>query len=193
MGKKTRRNSIRKNKMRKMYGGDASDWFTSDYWFTSDANKNRSWEDWWQSLKSRTHDTSEKVYNEAEKAGNTVTGAFTGAVATVETAVKNVGSDAVDAVTGTTEQQAVQPAVQSTTQAAETETVPFGTKGGRRRRRRTKMRGGDFIPNSAFTNAMEVHDIQMASPQTLVGGRRRRCKSSRKIRKSRRSRSSRRH
>ena len=185
MGKKTRRNSIRKNKMRKMYGGDASDWFTSD------ANKNRSWEDWWQSLKSRTHDTSEKVYNEAEKAGNTVTGAFTGAVATVETAVKNVGSDAVDAVTGTTEQQAVQPAVQP---AAETrETVPFGSEGGRRRRRRTKMRGGDFIPNSAFTNAMEVHDIQMASPQTLVGGRRRRCKSSRKIRKSRRSRSSRRH
>ena len=191
MGKKTRRNSIRKNKMRKMYGGDASDWFTSDYWFTSDANKNRSWEDWWQSLKSRTHDTSEKVYNEAEKAGNTVTGAFTGAVATVETAVKNVGSDAVDAVTGTTEQQAVQPAVQP---AAETrETVPFGSEGGRRRRRRTKMRGGDFIPNSAFTNAMEVHDIQMASPQTLVGGRRRRRKSSRKIRKSRRSRSSRRH
>ena len=62
----------------------------------------------------------------------------------------------------------------------------FGNTGGRRRRRRTKMRGGDFSPNSAFTNAMEVQNIQMASPQTLVGGRRRRRKSSRRSRSSRR-------
>ena len=187
MGKKTRRNSIRKNKMRKMYGGDASDWFTSD------ANKNRSWEDWWQSLKSRTHDTSEKVYNEAEKAGNTVKDTAAGVITNVANSVK----DAVDGVDGDSSQQAAQStqqqAAQSTQQQAAAEKLSFGSEGGRRRRRRTKMRGGDFIPNSAFTNAMEVHDIQMASPQTLVGGRRRRCKSSRKIRKSRRSRSSRRH
>jgi hypothetical protein len=70
--------------------------------------------------------------------------------------------------------------------ASEQPASAFGTnkEGGRRRHhRRTKMRGGDFSPNSAFTNAMEVQNIQMASPQTLVGGRRR-CKSSRKTRKS---------
>jgi len=85
-------------------------------------------------------------------------------------------------------------------------TTPSGsqgtTEGGRRRRRRHKrMHGGDFMPNTPLTgfssNATEVHDIKMAQPQTLVGGRRR--KSSRKKgksrgksqRKSRRSRSSR--
>ena len=64
------------------------------------------------------------------------------------------------------------------------------TAGRRRRRRQPKMRGGDFSPNSPFTNAMEVQHIQTAPPQTLVGGRRRR-KSSRRSRRRRRS--SRRH
>lgn len=80
-----------------------------------------------------------------------------------------------------------------------------GTAGGRRRRHRNRMHGGDFIPNSPLSgfssNATEVHDIKMAQPQTLVGGRRRkssrrrgksRGKSQRKSRRSRRSRSSRR-
>lgn len=164
--------------MRKMYGG-------------LDANGNRSWGDWFKSLPSTVFSSSEKagdtVVTTVEKAGNTVKDTAAGVITNVANSVK----DAVDGVDGDSSQQAAQ----STTQpAAETrEPVPFGTEGGRRRRRRTKMRGGDFIPNSAFTNAMEVHDIQMASPQTLVGGRRRRRKSSRKIRKSRRSRSSRRH
>lgn len=57
----------------------------------------------------------------------------------------------------------------------------FGSQGGRRRRK--KMRGGDPMPNTPFTTAMELQDIKMASPQTLVGGRRRR-KSSRRSRKS---------
>jgi hypothetical protein len=49
--------------------------------------------------------------------------------------------------------------------------------GGRRRRRRKRMNGGDVMPNSPLSgfasDAMEVHDIKMAQPQTLVGGRRR--------------------
>ena len=61
-------------------------------------------------------------------------------------------------------------------------TPPTPQTAGRRRRRQPKMRGGDFSPNSPFTNAMEVQHIQTAPPQTLVGGRRRR--------KSRRRRSS---
>ena len=78
--------------------------------------------------------------------------------------------------------------------------APAPTEGGRRRRHRKRMRGGDFIPNSPLTgfssNATEVHDIKMAHPQTLVGGRRR--KSSRRRGKStrkrqRKSRSSRRN
>ena len=60
-------------------------------------------------------------------------------------------------------------------------TSMFGSQGGRRRRK--KMRGGDPMPNTPFTTAMELQDIKMASPQTLVGGRRRR-KSSRRSRKS---------
>jgi hypothetical protein len=66
--------------------------------------------------------------------------------------------------------------------------TPQQTAGRRRRRTKIKMRGGDFSPNSPFTNAMEVQHIQTAPPQTLVGGRRRR-KSSRISRR----RSSRRH
>lgn len=86
-----------------------------------------------------------------------------------------------------------------------TSPYPPGTAGGRRRRHRNRMHGGDFIPNSPLSgfssNATEVHDIKMAQPQTLVGGRRRkssrrrgksRGKSQRKSRRSRRSRSSRR-
>jgi len=77
--------------------------------------------------------------------------------------------------------------------------------GGRRRRRHKRMHGGDFMPNTPLTgfssNATEVHDIKMAQPQTLVGGRRRkssrrkgksRGKSQRKSRRSRSSRHSRR-
>jgi hypothetical protein len=64
--------------------------------------------------------------------------------------------------------------------------------GGRRRRRRRKsMSGGDFMPNSPLTgfssNATEVHDIKMAQPQTLVGGRRRRKSSRRRGKSSRKS------
>jgi len=58
--------------------------------------------------------------------------------------------------------------------------------GGRRRHRGKKMRGGDFMPNSPLSgfasDAMEVHDIKMAQPQTLVGGRRRRRRKSSKKR-----------
>jgi hypothetical protein len=68
--------------------------------------------------------------------------------------------------------------------------------GGRRRRRVNKMSGGDFMANSPLSgfasDAMEVHDIKMAQPQTLVGGRRRRRKGSKRrgrtARKSKRSR-----
>ena len=77
--------------------------------------------------------------------------------------------------------------------------------GGRRRRRGKRMHGGEVMPNSPLSgfasDAMEVHDIKMAQPQTLVGGRRRkssrrkgksRGKSQRKSRRSRSSRHSRR-
>jgi hypothetical protein len=191
MGKKTRRNSTRKNMMRKMYGGlDANGKQTwTEYIYGVDSG-NRTWYEWATSLPSTVFSSSENAGNTVvttvENAGITVKDAAAGVITGVADSVKN----AVAGVDGDSSEQ--QPATQQSTTQPTAEILSFG-QGGRRRRRRTKMRGGDFIPNSAFTNAMEVHDIQMASPQTLVGGRRRRRKSSRKIRKSRRSRSSRRH
>ena len=74
--------------------------------------------------------------------------------------------------------------------------------GGRRRR---KIRGGNSVIPASYkfgVDAMEVNNIRMAKPQTMVGGRRRRRKSSRRrsatrrrsrSRRSGRSRSSRRN
>lgn len=90
--------------------------------------------------------------------------------------------------------QVQQPYSVAPTQPPTYPVAPTYPVGGRRRHRRKKMRGGDFMPNSPLSgfssDAMEVHDIKMAQPQTLVGGRRRRRKSSKRrgrtARKSRR-------
>ena len=171
MGKRTARIHSR-NGRRRMHGGvDANGNRTwNEFMFGVDntnASGNKNWTDWWQSLKSTT-------YNNSEKVSNAITDAGTNAVNTIE-----------KTVTGNSTQQGEYDAFGNTGTSTPT--------GGRRRRRKRNMHGGDFSPNSAFTNAMEVHDIKMASPQTLVGGRRRRRKSSRRSRRSRRSRSSRHH
>ena len=138
----------------------------------------------------------QKMYGgvEGDEQGSTSNSLTEGAGNTIE----NVGSKAVTAVTPIQNTNSSGyfsswfPTRSSTDPSGNSSWFRFptwsSTTGGRRRRhRRTKMRGGDFSPNSAFTNAMEVQNIQMASPQTLVGGRRRR-KSSRKSRRSRSSR-----
>ena len=76
---------------------------------------------------------------------------------------------------------------------AQTPAYTVAPAGGRRRRRRKRLHGGNVMPNSPLSgfasDAMEVHDIKMAQPQTLVGGRRRRKSSKRRGRTARKSKS----
>ena len=83
-------------------------------------------------------------------------------------------------------------AVASEAPAPQPPAYAVASTGGRRRRRK-RLHGGDVMPNSPVSgfasDAMEVHDIKMAQPQTLVGGRRRRKSSKRRGRTARKSKS----
>jgi hypothetical protein len=102
--------------------------------------------------------------------------------------------------------QSVAPANQPAApanQPAAPEMIGFGqqatTSGGKRRKKRRRMRGGNgdqsnigsvSVTPSMYkygSDAAEVHDIQMAQPDTLVGGRRRRRGSRSRGRSRRRS------
>ncbi len=109
---------------------------------------------------------------------NTDTG-ISGTLANISGATVGAADAAVSAVATTSKKTTDYLGITST------DSQSVAPAGGRRRKR---MNGGDFMPNSPLSgfasDAMEVHDIKMVQPQTLVGGRRRRRKSSRRRGKS---------